>query len=211
MLKYVLVGALIVALLLSTYLGICINNSLQACIERNSNGSSYMARSFRISIGKASDIDYLLRTYREGYTETEPNVDNIEALIGGFFNEMEYSYIFLMGLSRLNPELSGYEKPLYFLDELIYYTIIGRESWTGGPTIHSILEHLLDQALIFHNHSVPLTAFQELNQTSFRRIDELGLEVGQSFAPFNATRLDNTINMVEELQNILVQWIDRYS
>ena len=111
----------------------------------------------------------------------------------------------------MNPELSEYEKPLYFIDGLIYYTIIGRKSFTGGPTVRSVLAHLLDQARTLHNYSTPVTVFKELNQTSFHKIEELAFEVAESFAPFNATRLDNTVNIIEELQGILGQWIDKYS
>ena len=57
---------------------------------------------------------------------------------------------------------------------------------------------------------MPLTAFKELNYTSFQKINEWSHEVAESFEPFNATMLDNTVNMVEELQGILSQWIDKY-
>jgi hypothetical protein len=216
-LKYGLVGALIfalvVALILSIYLGILTNNSLQACLEKNRKGSRDMALTFHISVGRATDIEYLLMIYRKGYAENEPNEDNIEALIDGFFYEMDYSHLSLYGLRDLNPELSEYEKPLYFIDMFIQYTIIQWTSFTGGPTVRSVLANLLSQAESSHpyNYSILLTAFKELNQTSFQKIDELGTEVVESFAPFNVTRLDNTVNMVEELQTILGQWIDKYS
>ena len=214
MLKYVLVGALVVALLSSTYLGIRTNDSLQACLEKNRRGSRDMALYFHISVARATSITYLLLTYREGLRETEPNEDNIEALIGGFFHEMDYAYHgFLRRLMTLNPELSEYEKPLYLIDKFIFYTIIGWKSYTAGPTVRSVLYHLLSEAHPFANYSIPLTAFKELNQTSFQKIDDLGREVAESFAwkGVNATRIDNAVNMVEELQSILGQWIDKYS
>ena len=160
---------------------------------------------------RATDIRYLLRTYREGYGETEPNVDNIEALIESFFHETEYSWFFLYSLRDLNPELSEYEKPLFFIDRFICYTFVVRESFTGGPNVRSVMEHLLNQAEYSGNYSTPVTAFKELSQISFNKIDEFGHEVMESFAPFNATRLDNTVDVVKELQSILSQWIDKYS
>lgn len=208
MLKYVIVGALVVALLLSVYSGIRTNDSLQACLEKNRKGSASIAMSFHHCLGRATDIEYLLWTYRKGFSENEPNEDNIEALIEGFFYEMRYSRWFLWGLKDLNPELSEYEKPLHFIDRLIDHTIIG---WAGQPSVQSVLAHFLSQAQTSGNYSIPVTAFKELNQTSFQKIDELGTEVYESFLPFNATRLDNTVNMVEELQTILGQWIDKYS
>ena len=171
-----------------------------------------MALYFHASLGRATDIEYLLWRYRKGLRETEVNEVNVEALIGGFFYEMEYSYWFLNGLKGLNPDLSEYEKPLYFISEFIYFTFIGWESYpAAGPTVRSVLYHLLSEAHSLANYSIPLTAFEELNQISFQKIDELGAEVSESFHPFNATRLDNTVNMVEELQTILGQWIDKYS
>ena len=208
---YLLACALATALIFSTYLGITINNSLQACLEKNRKASAEIARNFHHCLGRATDIEYLLRTYRKGFGENELNEDNIEALIEGFFHEMGYSWWFLRDLKHLNPEQGEYEKPLYFIDRFVYYTIIGSQSFTAGPTVQSVLAHLLSQAQTSGNYSISLTAFKELNQTAFQEIDELGTEVFESFLPFNATRLDNTVNMVEELQTILGQWIDNYS
>ena len=197
-LKYVLVVALVATLLLSTYLGISINNSLQACLEKNREASGHIAQQFYISVNMATDIEY------------EPNVDNIEALIEGFLHEMFYAWTSLYGLRKLNPELSEYEKPLYLIDRLIYH-FISSMTYTGESTVRSVFEHLLVEAGYSGNYSIPVIAFKELNQTSFQKIDELGHEVLESFAPFNAKRLDNTVNMVEELQSLLSQWIDKYS
>jgi len=194
-LKYVLVGALVAALLLSIYLNININNSLQASLKNNRNDLNDALFCFRVSVGEATHID------------SEPNEDNIEALIEDFFDDMLYSWLSLRVMEHLNPELSGYEKPLYCVDRFICYTSVA-----GGSNVRSVLEHLLAQAKHSGNYSIPVTAFKELNQTSFNKIDELAFEVTESFyAPFNVTRLDNTINMVEELQSILSQWIDKYS
>lgn len=197
-LKYVLVVALVAALLLSAYLGISINNSLQACLEKNREASRSIAQQFHISVDIATDIEY------------EPSVDNIEALIEGFLHEMSYAWYSLYSLRELNPELSEYEKPLYFLDRLIYH-FISSMTYTGESTVLAVFEHLLVEAGYSGNYSIAVIAFKELNQTSFQKIDELGHEVLESFAPFNATRLDNTVNMVEELQSILSQWIVKYS
>ena len=201
-LKYVVVCALVASLLLSMYLGIRTNDSLQACLEKNRKGSSDMALYFHFSVVRATDISYLLLTYREGLRETELNEDNVEAIIGGFFDEMQYAYWFLYGLRTLNPDLSEYEKPLYFINRLIEYTIIG---WGVNSNVQSVLGRL--------NVTERVTAFKELNQSSFQKIDELSSEVSESFAwkGVNATRLDNTVSMVEELQTILGQWIDKYS
>jgi hypothetical protein len=210
-LAYLLACALATALIFSTYSGITINNSLQACLEKNRKASAEIAMNFHLCLGRATDIEYLLRTYRKGFSENELNEDNIEALIEGFFHEMWYSWWFLSSLKDLNPELSEYEKPLYFIDRFVLYTIIGWQSFTAGPTVQSVLAHLLTQAQTSGNYSISLTAFKEFNQTTFQEIDELGTEVFESFSPFNATRLDNTVNMVEELQAISGQWIDKYS
>ena len=211
----VLIGAvlaiLIISVVISAALNIYYSNSLQASLKKNRSASSYMAVEFEISVARATDIGYLLKTYREGLRETEPDEDNIEALISGFFHEMEYAWFFLHGLRNLNPELSEYEKPLYFIDRFISFTIIRWQSFTGGSTVRSVLGNLLAEAETSGNYSTPLTAFKELNQTSFQKNKELSFEVAESFAPFNATRLDNTVNIVEELQDILGQWIDKYS
>lgn len=210
-LAYLLACALATALIFSTYLGITINNSLQACLEKNRKASAEIAMNFYHCLGRATDIEHLLRTYRKGFSENELNEDNIEASIEGFFHEMWYSWWFLRDLKHLNPELGEYEKPLYFIDRFVYYTIIGSQSITAGPTVQSVLAHLLTRAQTSGDYSISLIAFKELNQISFQEIDGLGTEVFESFSPFNATRLDNTVNMVEELQTILDQWIDKYS
>ena len=205
----IVVVALVAALLFSTYLNININNSLQASLEKNRIGSSYMAIRFHLCVGRATSIEYLLRTYRRGLRETELNEDNVEAVIEGFFYEMGYACDFLYGLRRMNPELSEYEKPLYFIDRFISHTFV--VGITVGPNVRSVLARLLSEATSFANYSIPLTAFKELNQTSFKKMRELSFEVAESFyTPFNATRLDNTVNMVQELQSISSQWTDKY-
>lgn len=195
-LKCVLVAVLVAALLWSTYLNININNSLQASLENDRNALHSALFGFRVSVGEATHID------------SEPNEDNIRTLVEDVFDEMFNSWMLLRVIEDLNPELRGYEKPLYFVDNFICYTFISGESFTGGPNVRSVMGHLLTSS----NCSIPVTAFKELNQISFKKIDELAIEVTESFStPFNATRLNNTINMVEELQGILNQWIAKYS
>jgi len=211
--KYGLAFTLVAILILAMYSGISINNSLQAYLKRNGAGSVYAAENFSLSISRATSVVYLLLHYREGYKGVyEPNADNIEALSEGFFYEVEHSWDFLRILESLNPDLSEYNKPLYIIDELIFFTIIGWEAYRGNYTVRSVLVDLLNQAYQFQNYSIPINAFKELSQTSFQKIDKMANEVVESFAsPFNATRLENTVNMVEELQGILSQWIDKYS
>ncbi len=210
--RNILMGAVLVILIVSVAFNVHYSSSLQASLEENRKTSAYMALDFRLSVFRATDIEILLRTYREGFGETEANEDNIEALIGGFFHEMYYAYHgFLRGLRYLNPELSEYGEPLYVIDEFLFHTFIHFESHAGGPTVRSVLENSLEEAHTLANYSVSLTVFKELARTSFQKINEWSSEVAESFAPFNGTRLDNTVNMVEELQGILDQWIDIYS
>jgi len=210
--RNILMAAVFVILVISAALNIYYYNSLQASLEKNSRASRDLALAFEKNVVRATDIEYLLWTYREGLRETEPNEGNIEALIGGFFYEWDYAEDNFRMLMTLNPELSDYEKPLYLIQKFIIYTIVRWEApYTAGPTVRSVLYHLLSEAHSFANYSIPLTAFKELNQTFFQKIDELAYEVVMSFAPFNPTRLDNAVNMVEELQGILDQWIDKYS
>jgi len=208
-----LLGVVLTILIASVALNIYYSNSLQASLEKNRGASVSLAENFATSVWRATDITYLLITYRVGLRETDLNEANIEAVIEGFFHEMDYAYHGgLMHLTHLNPELSEYGKPLYLIHEFVFYTIINWESFpTPGPTVRSVLGILLSQASQLENYSIPLAAFKELNQTSFQKIRDLSSEVLESFAPFNATRLNNTINMVGELQGILGQWIDKYS
>jgi len=194
----IVVVALVAALLFSTYLNININNSLQASLKNKRNAFSTALFNFHRSVGEATRID-------------EPNEDNIEALIKDLWYEMFNARMFLRVMEHLNPELSGYEKPLYFVDKFIMYTFLSGQSFTGGPNVRSVLEDLLGKAKGSGNYSIPVTSFKELEQISFNKIDELAHEVAESFyTPFNATRLDNTVNMVEEIQSILSQWTDKY-
>jgi DNA-binding transcriptional ArsR family regulator len=210
--RNILMGAVLVILVASVAFNLHYSNSLQASLEKNRKTSARIAFDFHLSVFRATDIEFLLRTYREGFGETEANEDNIEALIGGFFHEMHYVYYgFLRGLRYLNPELSEYEEPLYVIDEFLFHTFIHFESHAGGPTVRSVLENSLAEAHTFANYSISLTAFKELAQISFQKINEWSSEVAESFAPFNGTRLDSTVNMIEELQGIIDQWINNYS
>jgi len=194
----IVVVALVAALLFSTYLNININNSLQASLKNNRNALGDGLFAFRVSVDQATRID-------------EPNEDNIEALIKDLWYEMFNAWMFLRVMEHLKPELSGYEKPLYFVDRFIEYTFLVGQSSTGGPNVRSVLNDLLGQAKGSANYSIVVTSFKELDQTSFKKMRELAFEVAESFyTPFNATRLDNTVNMVEELQSILSQWTDKY-
>ncbi|MEM3700503.1 MAG: winged helix-turn-helix domain-containing protein [Candidatus Bathyarchaeia archaeon] len=188
-------------------------NLLQSSLQKNVEGTGYALILFDDGIYRATSISYLLLTYRHGLRETEPNELNIKALIKGFFNEMEYAYYFgLKGLMALNPELSGYRKPLYIIDRFMCYTFIQWKSCQGGPTVRSVLENLIAEAESLANYSRPLAAFKELNQTSFQKLQQLSFEVLESFAtPFNATRLENTINIVNDLENVLAQWLNKYA
>ena len=194
----IVVVALVAALLFSAYLNININNSLQSSLKKNRNAFNDGLFGFRASVDKATRID-------------EPNEDNIEALIKDLWYEMFNAWMFLRVMEHLNPELSGYEKPLYFVDRFIEYTFLVGQSSTGEPNVRSVLEDLLGQAKISGNYSIVVTAFKELDQPPFKKMRELSFEVAESFyTPFNATRLGNTVNMVEELQRILSQWTDKY-
>lgn len=210
--RNILIGAVLVILMASVAFNIHYSNSLQASMKKNRSASAHMASHFHISVFRATNIDLLLRTYREGFGETEANEENIEALIGGFFNEMDYAYHgFIYGLRYLNPELREYEEPLYVIEKFLFETFIFFESYAGGPTVRSVLLNSLAEAQKLTNYSIPLAAFKELVQISFQKIYEWSFEVAESFAPFNGTRLDNTVNMIEELRGILNQWIDNYS
>lgn len=197
-LKYVLVVALVAALLFSTYLNININNSLQASLKKNRNAFNGGLFNFHRSLDEATRID-------------EPNEDNIEALVKDLWYKMFNAWMFLRVMEHLKPELSGYEKPLYFVDRFIDYTFLSGQSFTGEPNVRSVLRGLLGQAKSSGNYSIVVTSFKELDQISFKKMRELAFEVAESFyTPFNATRLDNTVNMVQELQSILSQWTDKY-
>lgn len=192
----IVVVALVAALLFSTYLNININNSLQASLKNNRNAFDTALFNFHRSVDEATRID-------------EPNEDNIEALITDLWYDMFNAWMFLRVMKHLKPELSGYEKPLYFVDKFITYTFLTGEPLTGEPNVRSVLGHL--KAKSSGNYSIVVTAFKELDQISFKKIRELSSEVAESFyTPFNATRLDNTVNIVQELESILSQWTDKY-
>ncbi|MGQ9507387.1 MAG: DUF7347 domain-containing protein [Candidatus Bathycorpusculaceae bacterium] len=188
------------------------HNLLQSSLKKNQECARSALLTFEIGIYRATSITYLLSTYRHGFRETEPNEFNIEAITEGFFHEMEYANWGLGDLMNLNPELSEYGKPLYVIHDLMFYIVINWQSLQGGPTVRSILGNLIAEAESSANYSLPLAAFNELNQASFHKFQQLAFEVTESFAnPFNATRLENTVNMVNELENILAQWMNKYA
>lgn len=207
---FVVVG--LVALMASAGLNVYYYNSLQSGLKANSSGSSDIAVQFHLSVCRATDVGYLLRTYREGLRETEANEANVEALVEGFFHEMDYAYFgFLRGLMTLNPELCGYGKPLYLINRFVLYAIVNWEPLEGKATVRSVFADLIAEAHFSVNYSVSLIAFKELNQTCFPKMRQLSFEVAESFAPYNATRLSNTANIVEELEDTVAQWINNYA
>jgi len=186
-------------------------NLLQSSSQKNLGGTGYALGLFQIGIYRATSITYLLLTYRHGLQETEPNEFNIKALIEGFFHEMDYAYYGLRSSMYLSSELSEYEKPLYIIHRFMRYTFIDWETLQGEPTVRSVLGNLIAEADSSANYSMLLAAFKELNQISFQKLQQLAFEVSESFAPFNATRLDNTISLVDELEDVLAQWINKYA
>jgi hypothetical protein len=58
-----------------------------------------------------------------------------------------------------------------------------------------------------------MDAMAELRQMAAQKIGEMGHEVSEAFtsSTVDTSRLNNAINLANELRNILNQWIDKYS
>lgn len=196
----------LIAIIALAALNVHYGNSLQDISKARINAAQVSAFYFHLSILRATDLSYLKINYRQGLNGIGINEENIEAIIGASFNELDTGVSFLRCLKRLYPELATPDQPLEIVYNFMDYTMT---SWE--PTsVRTKLGHLVQNATYSGNYTIVLEAFNSLHQILLSDLRLMSDEVLESFYPLNVTRLLNTSNIVEGLQNKLDQWMVTY-
>ena len=196
-LKYVLIVALIVALLSSTYLGVYYYNSSKALTGRIQGATLEAARGFHHSLSHATII-----------LESEAEPENIWALIRYFKFHIHSAIGFLRALRMYL--LPSYEDSLLIIEDLLWSITVGG---AGGVS---------DTFSSITNVSMVIDAFKELNLVASEKIDEMGHELAEAFESLRRdhtvqtfriipSRLENAVLIASDLKTILNEWIDKYS
>ena len=195
MLKYVLLGALLVVLIVSSYFAVYYYNSSQTLTRRIQGATLEAARGFSRSLSYASTI-----------LESEPEPENVRDLIRYFEFQIDSAIWFLRALRFYL--LPSYEDSLLIIEDLLYWNII-----VGGvsDTFNSIM-----------NVSMVIDAFKELNLVASQKFFEMGHELTEAFVALRSdhtvqtfeiipSRLENAVLIANDLETILNEWISKYS
>jgi hypothetical protein len=196
MLKYALVGALVVVLLASSYFGIYYYNSSKALTGRIQGATLEAAMGFHFSLYYATTI-----------LKSEAEPENIDALIR-YFSDHVHSAIYFLRALRMYL-LSSYEDSLLIIEDLLL-----RNIWAVGS--------VYDTFTSITNVSLRIDAFKELNLVASEKIDEMGHELAEAFESLRSdhivqtfeidpSRIENAVIIANDLKTILNQWITRYS
>ena len=202
MLKYVLVGALVVVLIVSSYFGFYYYNSSKALTRRIQGATLEAARGFDHSLDYATEILEALAS--------EANESRVFDLIQ-YFRWYIYSAIRFLSAFRAYL-LPSYEDSLQVVENLLWNMSAG--GWGG---VSDTLDHLLGT-----NLSTMTAAFKELNQVASEKIREMGFELAEAFESLrrdhtvqtfkiDPTRLENVVLIANDLKTILNEWVTKYS
>jgi len=205
MLKYLLVGILVVVLLVSSYCAVYYYNSSQALMRRIQGATLELARDFHFSLLYATDVLESL--------EYETERENIRDLIG-YFRWYIYSARGSLDILRTYL-LPSYEDSLLIVEDLLWNMCV---TSLGG--VSNTFEHLLD--LWSTNASLVTTAFKELNQVASEKIDDMGFELAEAFESLRRngivqtfkiipSRMENVVAIANDLRTILNEWATKYS
>ena len=180
---------LIITLVISLCLNVYFYFLLQNSVGQNLKGSVYAASSFTADLGRA--------TFFLNVQKPEDVDNNIQAYVYCALSALEN----LWTLRELNPQYLNYFEPI---EDVVRFLSI---SIPTPPTIPQVL------AIVSCNASLAMKAMNELNQTASQKIFEMSHEVLEAFTSHgvNASRLQNAVNFVSELQTILDQWVAKYS
>lgn len=197
MLKYALVGALIVLLLVSSYFGFYYHNLSESLTRRIQGATLEAARGFQFSLYFATNI-----------LECEVEPENIQALIG-YFNDHIHSATYFLQALRIYL-LPSYEDSLLIIKDLLWNIHLPVE---GG---------VYDTFSSITNVSLKIEAFEELNLLASEQIDEMGFELAEAFESLrrnnivqtfeiDPSRIENAVSIANDLETILSEWSTKYS
>jgi hypothetical protein len=187
--KYALVGILLVSISLNVinYTG------LQSNLTKINLGTSQAAISFSLSLGRATsflDVDV---------------PEEINKSIQAFTDVGQGALEDLWTLTYLNP---SNEKTLKAVEDAVTTLFVAKDNL---QTVPQVLEQL--RKISSANASTTLNAIAELKAITSQKLEEMGIEVAEAFTreAVDISRLDNAVNLANDLRATLDQWISKYS
>ena len=188
--KYAMAGII----LISIGLNVINYSTLQNSLARVNLGTSQAAISFSLGLGRATaflDVDV---------------PDEINKSIQAFTDVGQGALEDLWILTYLNP---SNERALNVVEDVVTTLFVARDA---PATVLQVLEQLRIGSSV--NASTILNAITELKATTSQTIEEMGVAVAEAFAReggVDTSRLDNAVNLANDLKTALNQWISKYS
>jgi DNA-binding transcriptional ArsR family regulator len=189
-----LLGAVLVILAVSTTVNIYFYNSSQDLTKRIQGSTSETAIEFDFSLVYATNV-----------LESEANSQNIHALIRYFNFYMQSAWDNVRTLRTYL--LPSYENSLLPIEDLL------RNVTTAGlGGVGDTLDMLASRT----NFTIAVEAFKELNRLASGKFSAMGHEIANAFeytGTFSivSSRLDNAIQIANDLKSILEEWVIKYS
>jgi hypothetical protein len=187
--KYALIGILIASICLNVYYHILLQNNTRQIYR----GSMYAGTAFAASLGRAT---FFLNVQKP---------ETIGTCIKAYVYHAQEAGEIVRILRELNPQHTNLLKAcMHAVEDVVRVLAIAIDE---PPTVPQILYR------VSSNASLAMDAMAELDQLASQKIGEMGHEVSEAFTGtgVDASRLNNAIDLANELQNILNQWIDKYS
>ena len=227
-LEYVLVGALVIGLLLSSYFSLHYYSSSQELTERIQGATAETAEGFHDSLGLATlaleslESEAKRANASTSYDVREVACENARTLVRHFRGHVLSARRFLFTF-RLYL-LPSYGESLQIVEKLLWNMSFG-----GLGGLSDTLDYLTDFSLWRTNVSMVANAFEELNLVASDKISELGNElpeaveavkrftgdmkrfIGMESFRIDHPRLENVILVANELRTILNEWVVKYS
>lgn len=182
---YALAVVLIVSICLSIYHYIL----LQSSTHQIYRGSMKAGTAFTANLGRAT---FFLNVQKP---------ERIDTCIYAYVYCAQGALENIWTLRELNPQHKDLLKPI---EDVVRVLAIAIDQ---PPTVPQVL------AIVSSNVSLAMDAMAELKYVASQKIGEMGHEVSEAFTGtgVGTSRLNNAINLANELQNIINQWIDKYS
>jgi len=197
--KTVLLGLVIVILVISASLNLQYYNLSQTLTNSVEGATLEVSREFSFSMNYVTLI-----------LDSQAKSENIYNLISNLQYHLRTAWRLLHTLRIYL--IPAYENQLQIIEDLL----INMTVQDGG--VCDVLWNLNSQG----NFPLLIQAFQELDATASKKINDVGFELRESFdslrrdgtvVTFNIipSRIENSVNAANELKEILNEWISKYS
>ena len=197
--KTVLLGLVIVILVISASLNLHYYNLSQTLTNSVEGATLEVSREFSFSMNYVTLI-----------LDSQAKSENIYNLISNLQYHLRTAWRLLHTLRIYL--IPAYENQLQIIEDLL----INMTVQNGG--VCDVLWNLNSQG----NFPLMIQAFQELDATASKKINDVGFELRESFdslrrdgtvVTFNIipSRIENSVNAANELNEILNEWITKYS